>query len=58
VAPFSKSKITGATQSCENTSIAEPKSVTAAQPAVGIVPAATAGGTQSFSGYEWRSGII
>jgi Peptidase A4 family len=56
VAPVSKSKISGATQFCENKSIAEPKSVTAPQPAVGAVPAATAGGTKSFSGYEWRSG--
>jgi len=56
VAPFSKSKISGATQFCENKSIAEPKSVTATQPAVGTVPAATAGGTRSFSGYEWQSG--
>ena len=63
VAPFSRSRISGAGQFCENKSIAEPeaataepKSATAEQPAVSAAPLASAGGYTSFSGYELQSG--
>jgi hypothetical protein len=63
VAPFSRSRISGAGQFCENKSIAEPeaataepKSATAEQPAVSAAPLASAGGYKSFSGYELQSG--
>jgi hypothetical protein len=63
VAPFSRSRISGAGQFCENRSIAEPeaaaaepKPAAAKQPAVGAASLASAGGYTSFSGYELRSG--
>lgn len=63
MAPFSRSRISGARQFCENKSIAEPKaataepkSATAEQRAVSAAPLASAGGTTSFSGYELQSG--
>jgi hypothetical protein len=57
VAPFSRSTISGASQFCENQSIAEPNSVTAGQPAMSAAPDGnSAAGTFSFSGYELQSG--